>query len=370
MDERHARAAWSRLTEPGDEAAAEVIAHYGAVEGLAWVRRGAADPAGLPPATRVHVERWAPRLAALDPARDLHNVGLLGGSLLIPSDDYWPAAVDDLGAAAPHALWVRGDARLLARGGVSIVGSRASTRYGDEVATELGFGIAERGFPVISGGAYGIDARAHRGALAAGGAGTVAVLAGGVDRLYPAGNADLLGEVIRSGALISELPPGSVPARFRFLARNRIIAALGRATVVVEAGYRSGALSTAHHAAGLMRPVGAVPGPVTSAASAGCHRLLREGAAVCVGSVEEVLELAGPMDAASVRQPEVLPGLLDGLDPVAARIFDAMPARTGAEIDAIVRESGLAPREVLAGLGTLQLAGKVTRAGSRWKRAS
>ena len=180
------------------------------------------------------------------------------------------------------------------RRAIAIVGSRSSTAYGEHVAATLSAGVADAGWTVVSGGAYGIDARVHRAALAADGA-TVAVMAGGVDRLYPLGNADLLARVLETGAIVAEQPPGFPPHRSRFLTRNRIIAAAA-ATVVVEAAHRSGALSTAHHAAELGRPVGAVPGPVTSASSAGCHRLIRNGA-VCVTSPDDVLEMVTPLDA-------------------------------------------------------------------------
>src|SRR5450756_1961145 len=194
-------------------------------------------------------------------------------------------------------------------------------------------GLADAGWTVVSGGAYGIDAVAHRAALAAGGT-TVAFLAGGVDRLYPAGNATLLAAIQESGgSLVSEVPPGSVPSKVRFLQRNRLIAAASRATVVVEAAWRSGALSTATHAAGLLRPVGAVPGPVTSAASAGCHRLLRDGCAVCV------------TDAA-----------------------DALPLRRPAPVESIARSAGLTVSEVRSGLGRLELAGLAEQDGGRWRQ--
>ncbi len=414
-EERLARAAWSRITEPGDIHAGTAIAQLGATGALGWLRANEPRPEALPPSPRACVERWAPRLHDLDPERDLASFARLGGRLVIPGDPEWPSALDDLGPAAPHALWVRGGGRLpgseVGPPAVSVVGSRASTRYGEGVAREICFGLAEAGWSVVSGGAYGIDAAAHRGALGAGGgplystsqpgpptaqpdpptaqpgpptsqpgpptalfgvpavAGTVAVLAGGADRLYPAGNERLLAELMESGAVVAELAPGAAPTRHRFLARNRLIAALGAATVVVEAGLRSGALSTANHAVELLRPLGAVPGPVTSTASAGCHQLLREGKAVCLTSLEDVLELASPAGEglpAGVR--EVQPGLLDGLDPLDSRVFDALPARASATLTSIVRTSGLSSTEVLTALGSLHIAGRVRRVGERWAR--
>jgi DNA processing protein len=240
--------------------------------------------------------RWAPRLADLDPGRVLDRADRLDARVVVPGDAEWPTGLDDLGGSAPLCLWVRGPVDLAAavRRSVALVGARAATAYGEHVAADLAAGLAEAGCTVVSGGAYGIDVAAHRGALAVGGP-TIALLAGGVDRTYPAGNHTLLESLAREhGAVVAECPPGTAPVRARFLLRNRLIAALSGATVVVEAAWRSGALSTATHAAALLRPLGAVPGPVTSMASAGCHRLIRDGAAVCVTGTPDVLELVGP----------------------------------------------------------------------------
>lgn len=367
-----ARVAWSRLAEPGDPHAGATVAELGGEGALDWLRHAAGHPGNLGPATRAAITRWAPRLDDLNPERDLAEFERIGGHVLIPGDDTWPNQLADLGSEQPHILWVRGNSALLTQQSIGVVGSRSATRYGEAVTGELGFGLSDAGKVVISGGAYGIDAAAHRSALLPDhGAGTVAVLAGGVDRPYPAGNAVLLEAVAAQGALVSEMAPGSAPTRHRFLARNRVIAALARAVVVVEAAHRSGALSTAHHAARLLRPLGAVPGPVTSVSSAGCHRLLRDGLAVCVTGVNDVLELASPagLGIASTT-PEVHAGLLDGLDPLAARVLDALPVRAAAEVSALVRACGLAPLEVLTGLGSLELAGRVRRAGARWARVT
>lgn len=370
QSERLARAAWSRISEPADQLAGALVAAYGPEEALQWLRSAVTSPQSLDSRFRTAVERWAPRLEHLSPARDLEMHYRLGGLLVIPGDPAWPERLADLDHAAPHCLWVRGRLPNLDPA-IAIVGSRACTRYGESVASEFAFHLTERGHPVISGGAYGIDAAAHRGALGAGdGAPTVAVLAGGADRLYPAGNASLLQKVIAEGALITEMPPGASPGRHRFLSRNRIIAALAGATVVVEAAHRSGALSTANHASELLRPLGAVPGPVTSVASSGCHRLLREGQAVCVTTPAEVIELASPAGSGLAPLPSEEGGsLLDGLDPLASRVLDALPSRAGATVENLARVSGLAPREVLTALGTLELDGKVRRASGRWARA-
>ena len=184
---------------------------------------------------------------------------------------------------------------------IALVGARAATGYGEHVAMESSAGLVDRGFAIVSGGAYGIDGMAHRAALASDGT-TIAFLAGGVDRFYPLGHESLLSRIAQTGAVVSELPCGAAPTKWRFLQRNRLIAAASEATVVLEAGIRSGSLNTAGHAAALGRPLGAVPGPVTSPASAGCHRLLREFDAVCVVDADQMAELAGR------RPAERMPG--------------------------------------------------------------
>ncbi len=258
---------WSALAEPGDPLAHALVDVLGPSEALAWVRLAADDPVaatmGLAPRAKpslvdqavAAVARWVPRLEAADPAGHLGRASRLGAYAIPRGARGWPTALDDLGAAAPYCLWVRGAVApeaALSRA-IAIVGSRSSTAYGEHVAASIASGLADEGWATVSGGAYGIDARAHRGSLAAGGV-TVAVLAGGIDHLYPRGNADLLERVLETGAVIAEQPPGFPPHRSRFLTRNRIIAAAA-ATVVVEAAWRSGALSTATHAAEIGRPV-------------------------------------------------------------------------------------------------------------------
>lgn len=382
--ERLARAAWSALVEPGDQVAGTLVRLLGAAHALAWVRAAAhgsldwgevrrAAGGDLTPSDRERlgraVLRWAGRLDSLRPDRDVASLERVGGRLVVPGDEWWPAGVDDLADAAPAALWVRGE--LPTTHGVALVGSRASTTYGERVAYDLALGLVSRGARVVSGGAYGIDAAAHRGALGGGGPTTV-VLAGGVDRAYPAGNARLLEEAVGSGgALLSEVPPGALPTKSRFLQRNRLIAALAGATVVVEAAWRSGALSTAHHAAGLLRPVGAVPGPVTSAASAGCHRLLREGHAVCVTDADEVVELlpggiaCGPREGDAERDSRGGDGV-GALGGVALRVHDALRVRTAVPETEIAARAGTTVADARAALGLLQLEGLAVRSPDGW----
>ncbi|WP_432546470.1 DNA-processing protein DprA [Kineococcus sp. SYSU DK004] len=366
-DERLARAAWSRLAEPGDAAAAALVGEVGAALALEAVVTGR-GPA-----------RWHSRLEDVDPVADLAAARAVGARLVVPGDEEWPATLEDLAHAAagdgrplgvPACLWVRGPLRLdaVAARSAALVGSRAATGYGEHVTAELAAGLADRGWAVVSGGAYGIDAAAHRAALAVGGA-SVAVLACGVDRSYPSGNAALLARLAREGAVLSEVPPGSTPTRWRFLERNRLIAALTGGTVVVEATWRSGALSTADRAERLLRPVGAVPGPVTSPASAGCHRLLRERGAVCVTGPDEVAELLGRVGEVHAAPPpqEVRP--FDGLSAEELRVAESLPLRGTASTGRLVRDAGLDEGCVRAVLGRLELAGLAARDEAGWRLA-
>jgi DNA processing protein len=318
------------------------------------------------------LKRWAPRIPDLAPERDLATLERLGGRMIIPGDDLWPGQLADLGIHEPICLWWRGIELELppAAKSVALVGSRDSTSYGASVTGDLAYSLAQRGFTVVSGGAYGIDAHAHRAALA-GGSGpvpTIAVMAGGVDRFYPSGNEDLLRAVANQGAVIAEVPPGSAPTRYRFLQRNRIIAALASVTVVVEARWRSGALNTAHHAESLGRAVGAVPGSVHSANSAGCHRLLREGGAVCVTDAAEIAELASP---SGESLPDVRAGRSadhDGLTLEDLILLDALPLRSASSVEKLSSVAGLGVESVRAGLGRLNLLGLAESGSGGWKR--
>lgn len=370
-----ARAAWSGIAEPGDGVAGAVVRALGAVRALSVVLDGT-DVAsissemsdrtsdGIPPASlRQALERWRPRLVAADVFHSLRRAGQRGVSVVLPDDSAWPVGLNDLGDHRPSLLWLLGSPAALAAldRSVAIVGARAATKYGEYVATEAAAGLSDRGFAIGSGGAYGIDGMAHRAALASGGA-TVAFLAGGVDRFYPSGHHSLLTEIAAAGAVVSELPCGASPTRWRFLQRNRLIAAATRATVVVEAGRRSGSLNTAGHAATLGRPLGAVPGPITSVASDGCHRLLREFDAVCVTNADEMAELV--LGAGDATLFELEPAR----DATSLRLLDSLSKRSGRTVDEIAKRSGLAPAEVQGALGLLELEGHVTGNDGTWRR--
>ncbi|MBD1537175.1 DNA-protecting protein DprA [Arthrobacter sp. S13_S34] len=386
--ERRSRAALSRLMEPQDAAGLALVQAAGAVDALriatgqlsagpelereitALLSDGGSGTswAGM----AASLKRWHPRIPDLAPERDLATMARLGGRLIIPSDELWPVQLADLGIQEPICLWWRGQEQPLpgAATSIALVGSRDSTSYGAAVTGDLAYSLAQRGFTVVSGGAYGIDAHAHRAALAgaSGAVPTIAVMAGGVDRFYPSGNEDLLRAVCNQGAVLAEVPPGSAPTRYRFLQRNRIIAALSAVIVVVEARWRSGALNTAHHAETLGRAVGAVPGSVHSANSAGCHRLLRDGGAVCVTDAAEVAELAGPSGSALPDPRHGQAAVQDGLTLEDLILLDALPLRSVPSVEKLSVVAGLAQESVRAGLGRLGLLGLAVSERGGWKR--
>lgn len=359
-DERWARVAWSFLVEPRSGPLVRYLATHGAVESLAHLREGRY---GSTPELAV-------RLGMLDLDGLAYAVRYRGVRVLVPGDPEWPEALDRH-ESPPYCLYVHGETDLaaLAERAVAVVGSRAASDYGLRVAAELGEGLADRGWAVVSGGAFGIDAAAHRGALAADGP-TVAVLACGVDVAYPRAHEALLREVGRRGSLVSEVPVGSAPYRHRFLARNRLIALLARATVVVEAGVRSGALSTAREAREHHLPVGAVPGPVTSATSAGCHRLVRDTGAVLVTDAAEVVELAAPIGEGLVAVGGGTPADVAEaeLDPVTYRVWSAVPVQRPSTTERLAVAAGVDGGELARALARLESAGLVVREAGRWRK--
>lgn len=361
--EREARPLLARIAEPYDELVQELVAVHGVTDLVGYAVRDGRTPEG------VSLERLRARLPKARAVDEAQICRALGVRIVLPGDDAWPTGLDDL-PDPPWCLWVRGPAspEEWADRAVAMVGARASTAYGDEVAARMSYELAERGFTVVSGAAYGIDAAAHRGALRAGGT-TVAVLAGGVDVPYPRANADLLGSIAGRGAVLSETPPGGAPARMRFLARNRIIAALGGGTVVVEANVRSGARTTAKVARDLGRHLMAVPGPVSSVMSSGCHEEIRLGATL-VTDAAEVAELVGRIgeDLAPVRRGEQRAE--DGLPPETKRVWQWLRPRASASVDELMVRSGLGLGEVLVALSELEERGMAEQLLDGWKRRS
>lgn len=360
--DRGSRALLSRIAEPYDESVRVLVAEHGVQDLVGYAVRDGRTPEGVP------LTRLLSRLERSLAVDEGSVCRALRVRLLVPGDEEWPTGLDDL-VWPPWALWVRGPARLdeASARAVALVGARASSTYGDEVAARISFSLAERGFTIVSGAAYGIDAAAHRAALTADDGLTVAVLAGGVDVPYPRANSALLERIAEVGATVSETPPGGAPARMRFLSRNRIIAALSAGTVVVEAGLRSGARSTVKHARELGRHVMAVPGPVTSALSAGCHEEIRAGATL-VSDAAEVAELVGRIgeDLAPPKHGPVEPQ--DDLDPEVRRVWQWLRPRRSVSVDEVMVRSGLGLGEVLVALSELEHRGMAEQLLDGWKR--
>ncbi|MGI8433507.1 MAG: DNA-processing protein DprA [Nocardioidaceae bacterium] len=384
--ERRARAILSGVCEPGDLDAAQLVRDHSATE---LVARLAGWSSGKLFASRFSsssssssskVSVWAERLASLDEIAHTRRIEAVRARYLCPGDEHWPQSLDDLrrltdGSAdrrsdAPFGLWTRGEGSdaLLTGGAVAIVGSRSSTAYGDHVAGELAFGCGAKGFVPISGGAYGIDAAAHRGALAREGP-TVAVLAGGVDRLYPTGNSALLSQVCRNGLVVSEAAPGCTPTKYRFLVRNRLIAALSAGTVVVEAAVRSGSLNTARWARDLGRGVMGVPGPVTSMRSAGVHELLRQPETLLVTDAQEVVEHISPVGRGLAPRRQEPATWRDGLTRSTQAVLDAVPVMAAAPAVSIARVAGEPHDVVVEALSLLTTLGAIIDDGHRWRLA-
>ncbi|MEB8337623.1 DNA-processing protein DprA [Streptomyces endophyticus] len=365
-DVRLARVRLTRIVEPGWEVAGQWLREFGAVETVRRIEAGGTEE----PLPGVRAGRWeglVARAADAPPAeRDLTRAAAAGARFVCPGDAEWPGQLDDLGDGRPVGLWVRGgpNLRMWALRSVAVVGARACTDYGVRMGASLGAGLAERGWVVVSGGAYGVDAAAHRGALGATGA-TVAVLACGIDRIYPRGHTQLIDRVAEQGLVIGELPPGDHPTPSRFILRNRVIAALTRGTVVVEAAYRSGALGTVRWAQRLGRHAMGVPGPVTSSVSAGVHELLRKEA-VLVTDAAEVVELVGEMgELAPERRGPVLPR--DLLPTGAARVLAALPAHGVCSVAEAGRGAGTSQDETIGRLYELRSLGFVERHGDGWQ---
>jgi DNA processing protein len=435
-EESYARAALTYLAEPADRWLNGLISAHGAARTLDAIRSGRLpDPSGdfpIPPFTlrtlQRSLERWRVRLDELPTPDAVAAFRASGIRLICPGDPEWPEQLADLGLDQPYALWLRGtaDLRFNCLRSVAVVGSRAATAYGCYVAAEFAASVAARGWAVVSGGAFGVDASAHRGALGADGV-TVAVLACGVDVPYPVGHTELFEAVAAQGVIVSEWPPGRTVSRLRFLVRNRVIAALATGTLVVEAGERSGAVNTARHARDLGRRLMAVPGPVTSDQSAGCHRIIREWQGTLVTTAVEVIEHLSPVGATleptnapatdpadpaplapasagpgplgpapaspvdppspadpsrpvdpprsvdpprpkSSRRRRIRPALdLDAMDLETTQVLDAMPARGGMAATRIAQRAGMVPTTVVRCLAALAASGYIERCDEGWR---
>ena len=402
-DEAYARAALTYLAEPTDRWLGQLLRVHGAAlmldsiksgrplgtAGLAVSTAGSAAGPGLPrakagEAVKAAMERWRTRLPELPGPEQVLAFGESGIRIVCPGDPEWPGQLADLGDDQPYALWLRGNAdlRFSCLRSVAIVGSRAATAYGSYVAAEFAASVAARGLAVVSGGAFGVDAAAHRGALAADGV-TVAVLACGVNVPYPTAHAELFDAIAAQGVLVSEWPPGRPVSRLRFLIRNRMIAALATGTLVVEAGQRSGAVNTARYARDLRRRLMVVPGPITSDLSAGCHQVIREWQGTLVTSAAEVIEHLSPVGEPVLGVPSAAePGTAarwpalrqaplalprDLLDLESARVLDAMPRRGGMGTVRVAQRAGLAPATTATRLGQLATGGFVERCDDGWR---
>jgi DNA processing protein len=370
-NEERAWAYLSRVAEPPCPELAKLVADVGPVEAADKVRR-----ADVREPLKRKTEARREQNCVQD---DLDVLARMGGRLVTAFDDEWPLlnftnfnGIDHRQRPQGHpplVLWAVGPVGMdqAAFRAAAIVGTRAATAYGEHVAADLAAGLAMRDVAVVSGGAFGIDGTAHRATLAGDGV-TVAVVAGGVDVPYPAGHSALFSRIRAHGLVLSEYPPGARPTRTRFLTRNRLVAAISGATVVVEAGARSGAANTAAWARALGRNVCAVPGPVTSGASVGCHRLLRDGEATLVTRAEDVVELVGRMgELAPVEEGPSSP--LDACTDAERRVYDALPKRGARSADEVAVAAGIPAYQVIGPLAMLEVAGLVAQEDGRWKVA-
>ena len=377
MNESNLKAAatWSLLCEPGDSMAGMLRRTLGTEESLFEIRRAksAVEIASLLPEDTFRapsfistledsLECWKRRLNLVNVDKSLEVLESLGGATLTPDSSLWPKGLLDLGDSAPALLWLIGNRTVLDNPKtIAVVGSRIASAYGLEATRDIVHSAVSKGYVVVSGGALGIDAKAHLSTLECNGQ-TIAVMAGGLDRLYPSRNLELFEQIKHTGLLVSEMPPGAAPARWRFLQRNRLIAALGHATVVIEAGYRSGSINTAGHANELDRPVGAVPGPINSTRSAGCHRLIRERRAELVSTPADLFELLNFRNSEEhLVSFELQANQIRALDSLG--FFEQ-------QSEVVARISGMTLSEADFALGTLAKLGLVIRTSNGWMKSS
>ena len=368
--ERLARVALGALREPADPQLSGLVARLGAVDVFERLLRD--------PQLEGMRSESSERLTVLDPVATLDRAERMGVRFVVPGDAEWPRGLADLDlceplsgmGGAPLGLWVRGAGHLgrLTERSVAVVGSRSSTDHGERVAGDISAHLTRAGRVVVSGAAFGIDAAAHRAALGSRGP-TVAVLARGVDRPYPVAHRELLDEIRKDGVVVSELAPGGAPMKARFLARNRLIAAMTQGTVVVEAAIRSGALNTASWAQLLHRVLMGVPGPVSSASSEGVHELIHSGSAALVARGEHVEDLVGAVGEATWVPPRAPETLFDLLREDDRRVLEAVPLVNGVGPTAIARTAGVAVASARDALTRLEAEGWVEGGPGQWRQA-
>ena len=398
LSQHFAYLAWSLMCEPGDGLAGFLVQSLGSDKALELILNGASAQEvyqALEPNCEPNIEfigeeefqkayadgleRWGSRKSLAELSATLELVRGLGGSTVSPVSTFWPAQLFDLGVHSPMVLWCRGKVANLERlnSSIAVVGSRAISAYGHDVTAEFVAAATAMGLIVISGGALGVDGRAHSVALATQGK-TIAVMAGGVDRFYPSAHSELLHRISKEGLVVSEMPPGTAPTKWRFLQRNRLIAALSPVTLVVEANWRSGALSTARHALALERTLLAVPGQITSAMSVGCNQLIRDGLAQPVIRVEDLRTYfasnesrlfghEGSTDISGQAQDEIGMQVRE-LGALETRAYDAI-GFGAPESNEIATTAGLTRSEAHIALSSLELEGFIVRRGSGWARS-
>jgi DNA processing protein len=362
-EELHSRLVWHALVEPGDRIAGSLRLELGSSEALQkFLSNDTASTELVPSEELVRAyERWRPRYQEGMADGIVKTAASREMQVILPSDPRWPTTLNDLGVFSPALLWYRGNVGDFEKidKTLGVVGSRVVSSYGQKVTAEIAALAVNEGATVVSGGALGVDAIAHRVTLSQSGS-TVAVMAGSLDNLYPAGNWQLFDEIGRQGLLLSEMAPGSKPTRWRFLQRNRLIAALSSAVVVTEAGWRSGSINTVNHANELGRRVFAIPGPITSPTSAGCNRIIRDHSAEILVEVSDLPVEIG-WRASILDETEIL-GSLE------KRLLDFMDRRAR-DLATLAKDSGLSTNEAQIAIGGLKLAGLVEQQGTMgWKR--
>jgi len=356
FEEAKALITWNALVEPGDRIAGELISSLGAAAALeAFLKKVDVNTEVL-----ASYERWSPRYSPTIADEKINLARRFDLKLLLASDPQWPTALSELGAHSPNLLWYRGSISEFSKfsRAVGVVGSRNASHYGQRVTSDLTAVLVQEGATVVSGGALGIDSVAHRTALHLGGK-TVAIMAGALDCLYPSANLELFDQIGHRGLLLSEMSPGAKPTRWRFLQRNRLIAALSDALVVTEAGWRSGSINTANHAVELNRRVFAVPGPITNPSSAGCNRLIRDQQA------DLLLDPADLPEELGWRSIKI--DHSKSLGQLELRALDAM-TKVSLPIESIANRAGLTLGEARMALASLHLDSLAERSHEGWRR--